>query len=119
MFCRSFFFFPFVLFLLAIVLSVLLRVTESDYPYGIFKIFLFRLDTPTFYWGSCYLMFSLKCFVSFCLFPAIVLFDFLQIIRLLISPLFSSNYSYTVSPLLIPSDWYFIFISIYLKRIRR
>jgi hypothetical protein len=31
---------PFVLFLLAIVLSVLLRYTDSDYPYGIFKLFL-------------------------------------------------------------------------------
>ena len=28
---------PFVLFLLAIVLSVLLRFTDSDYPFGIFK----------------------------------------------------------------------------------
>ena len=31
---------PFVLFLLASVLSVLLRYTDSDYPYGIFKLFL-------------------------------------------------------------------------------
>ena len=31
---------PFVLFLLAIVLSVLLRFTDSDYPFGIFKLFL-------------------------------------------------------------------------------
>ena len=30
----------FVLFLLAIVLSVLLRHTDSDYPFGIFKLFL-------------------------------------------------------------------------------
>jgi hypothetical protein len=29
----------FVLFLLAIVLSVLLRYTDSDYPFGIFKLF--------------------------------------------------------------------------------
>jgi hypothetical protein len=36
MFCRSLF----VLFLLAIVLSVLLRYTDSDYPVGIFKLFL-------------------------------------------------------------------------------
>jgi ABC-type Co2+ transport system permease subunit len=35
MFCRSLF----VLFLLAIVLSVL-RFTDSDYPFGIFKLFL-------------------------------------------------------------------------------
>jgi len=32
---------PFVLFLLVIVLSVLLRFTHSDYPFGIFKLFLF------------------------------------------------------------------------------
>ena len=31
---------PFVLFLLAIVLSVLLRYTDSDCPFGIFKHFL-------------------------------------------------------------------------------
>jgi uncharacterized membrane protein len=34
MFCRSLF------VLLAIVLSVLLRFTDSDYPFGIFKLFL-------------------------------------------------------------------------------
>ena len=28
------------LFLLTIVLSVLLRYTDSDYPFGIFKLFL-------------------------------------------------------------------------------
>ena len=31
---------PFVLFLLAIVFSVLFRYTDSDYPFGIFKLFL-------------------------------------------------------------------------------
>ena len=31
---------PFVCFLLVIVLSVLLRFTDSDYPFGIFKLFL-------------------------------------------------------------------------------
>ena len=31
---------PFVLFLLAIVLSVLLQCTDSDYHFGIFKLFL-------------------------------------------------------------------------------
>jgi hypothetical protein len=31
---------PFVLFLLAIVLSVLLRYMDSDYPFGIFKFVL-------------------------------------------------------------------------------
>ena len=32
---------PFVLFLLAIVLSVLLRYADSDYPFGIFKLFFY------------------------------------------------------------------------------
>ena len=32
---------PFVLFLLAIVLSVDLRYTDSAYPFGIFKLFLY------------------------------------------------------------------------------
>ena len=34
---------PFVLFLLAIVLYVLLRYTDSDYPFGIFKLFLRKI----------------------------------------------------------------------------
>ena len=37
---------PFVLFLLAIVLSVLLRYTDSDYPFGIVKLFLIGKITP-------------------------------------------------------------------------
>jgi hypothetical protein len=36
--------FPFALFLLAIVLSVLLRYTDSDYPFGIFKLFLKQMS---------------------------------------------------------------------------
>jgi hypothetical protein len=36
MFCGSLF----VLLLLAIVLFVLLRYTDSDYPFGIFKLFI-------------------------------------------------------------------------------
>ena len=35
--------FPFVLFLLAIVLYVLLRYTDSDYPFAIFKLFLRKI----------------------------------------------------------------------------
>jgi hypothetical protein len=42
-FCKSFSFCFLVLFLLAIVFSVLLRFTASDYPFGIFKIFLCQL----------------------------------------------------------------------------
>ena len=33
---------PFVVFVLTIVLSVLLRYTDYDYPFGIFKLFLLR-----------------------------------------------------------------------------
>jgi len=36
---------PFLLFLLAIVLSVLLRFTDSDYHFDIFKLFLARRFT--------------------------------------------------------------------------
>jgi hypothetical protein len=39
MFCRSLFVLVY-FFFLAIVLSVLLRYTDSDYPFGIFKLFL-------------------------------------------------------------------------------
>jgi hypothetical protein len=42
---------PFVLFLLVIVLSVLLRYANSDCPFGIFKLFLLEcvpLSTLTF-----------------------------------------------------------------------
>ena len=39
-FSRGYLLCPFVLFLLAIVLSVLLRYTDSDCPFGIFKLFL-------------------------------------------------------------------------------
>ena len=46
LFCRLLFF-PLSFFFLAIVLSVL-RFTDSDYPFGIFKLFLLRLV----YWGS-------------------------------------------------------------------
>jgi hypothetical protein len=35
-------------FLLAIVLSVLLRYMDSDYPFGIFRLFLNVLPTITF-----------------------------------------------------------------------
>ena len=36
---------PFVLFLLVIVLSVLLRYTDSDYPVDILKLFIFLGNT--------------------------------------------------------------------------
>jgi len=34
-------------FLLAIVLSILLRYTDSDYPFGIFKLFLLLQENKT------------------------------------------------------------------------
>jgi hypothetical protein len=37
---------PYVLFLFAIVLSVLLRCTDYDYPFGIFKLFLLNRGAP-------------------------------------------------------------------------
>jgi len=40
LFCRSLIVSPFVLFLLTIMLSVLLRFTDSDFPIDIFKLFL-------------------------------------------------------------------------------
>jgi hypothetical protein len=42
---------PFVLFILVIVLSVLLRYTDSDYPFGIFKLF-FPGDQISFLLGD-------------------------------------------------------------------
>jgi len=44
----------FVLFLLAIVLSVLLRSTDSDYPFGIYKLFLYIFNDCALYttWKS-------------------------------------------------------------------
>ena len=43
-----------VLLLLAIVLSVLLRFTDSDYPFGIFKLFLsiFYSSKPEMDWAQ-------------------------------------------------------------------
>jgi len=49
MFCISLF----VLFLLAIVLSVLLRFQDSDYPFAIFKLFLVNNSLP-----SCFFFFN-------------------------------------------------------------
>ena len=46
MFCRSLFVLLY-FFFLAIVLSVLLRYTDSDYPFGIFKLFLYFLHMYT------------------------------------------------------------------------
>ena len=53
---------PFVLFLLAIVLSVLLRYTDSDYPFGIFKLF-FSSSLPPIVCGKAYVLLMLFVFV--------------------------------------------------------
>ena len=54
---------PFVLFLLAIVLSVLFRYTVSDCPFGIFKLFLSRVRVALSF--VCYVMFVV-CSFSLC-----------------------------------------------------
>ena len=54
----------FVLFLLVIVLSVILRFTDSDYPFGILQLFsLFRSIWIhlRFWWGSCCSVVSFLC----------------------------------------------------------
>ena len=60
--------YPFVLFLLAIVLSVLFRYTDSDYPFGIFKLFFVYLRQAymTLFecWVSCLPKRSLSNFVQ-------------------------------------------------------
>jgi hypothetical protein len=56
MLCRSFFVLLYFL-LLAIVLSDLLRCMDSDYPFGIFKLFLYYMV----YAMSCH--FSVKCYM--------------------------------------------------------
>ena len=60
---------PFVLFLLAIVLSVLLRYTDSDYPFGIFKLFLHSFTSPTsraLLHGTPYLIFHERLMLEGC-----------------------------------------------------
>ena len=75
---------PFVLFLLAIVLSVLLLFMASDYSFGIFKLFLLLF--------SCICMFCTSLFVLlyFFFWPLFCLSFYLW---LLITPLVSSNFS--------------------------
>jgi len=46
-----------VLYLLAIVLSVLLQFTDSDYPFGIFKLFL-HIKTNSLGRGCSYILFN-------------------------------------------------------------
>ena len=43
---------PFLLFLLAILFSVPLRYTDSDYPYGIFKLFFKRSKQKPYIQGQ-------------------------------------------------------------------
>ena len=69
-------------YLLAIVLSVLLRYTDSDYPFGIFKLFLCLCMFCRSLFLLLYFFFWPLCCLSF--------FD----IRILITPLVSSNSSY-------------------------
>ena len=61
---------PFVLFLWAIVLSVLLPYTDSDYPFGIcklflFKMYMFRLGEFNFLHGLCYIVEQLSAVIVY------------------------------------------------------
>ena len=49
---------PFVVFVLTIVLSVLLRYTDYDYPFGIFKLFLLRTYPSFVPYDQCRNIFS-------------------------------------------------------------
>jgi hypothetical protein len=61
----------FVLFLLPIVLSVLLRYPYSDYPFGVFKLFL---DTRM-YWNFCVVvLLEFSVGISFLLYRCVLLF---------------------------------------------
>ena len=54
MFCRSLFVLLY-FFLLVIVLSVLLRYTDSDYPFGIYKLFdIEKLNIHMEVWLECW-----------------------------------------------------------------
>ena len=52
---------PFVLFLLAIVLSILLRFTDSNYPFGVFKIFL---SLPLYLKKKCYNRYTMNVLMT-------------------------------------------------------
>ena len=66
MFCRSLFVL-FILFHLAIVLSVLLRLMDSDYPFGISKLFsslhpvLYRVRVAQSLVFSCIVLYTIVC----------------------------------------------------------
>ena len=93
---------PFVLFLLVIVLSVLLRYTDSDCPFGNFKLFLpVSLDcplitlrySPTFICSREENLVKLSVVFNFCIvyltplisssssYPALVLFEQIALTR--------------------------------------
>ena len=85
---RSWIFMVCPFFNVPIILAVLLQLTDSDYPFGIFKLLNVVRIVRSFAW------FSEECFVdyglSFFMFPLyrLSLLD----IRLLITPLVSSNF---------------------------
>jgi hypothetical protein len=67
MFCRSLFVL-FVLFLLSIVLSVLLRYTDSDCSFGIFKLFLLTIAefcVTDDHWYAHFIIVTIPSFCSF------------------------------------------------------
>ena len=77
------------LFLLAIVLSVLLWLTTSDYTFGIFKLFL--ISSPVLLIG--YVLFNLY-FSVLCFVDHVCLFVLLLAILLCALPRFTSSYYY-------------------------
>jgi len=50
------------------VLSVLLRYTDSDYPFGIFKLFLHFASSPPVFGGVRFTHFLVFCVVVLCVF---------------------------------------------------
>jgi hypothetical protein len=99
MFCGSLF----VLYLLAIVLFVLLRFTDSDYPFGIFKLFLLVSESVQTFSEFLVQKLVYSEFLDFVVMLSTVpdlspLYLFFFDLRILITPLVYSNSSY----------WYYV-----------
>ena len=76
---------PFVVFLLAIVLSVLLRYTVSDCPFGIFKLFfqcmqnkMYGVLEGTFFKQHIQLFFHKICSYMFCINNVLIIYSAFQ-----------------------------------------
>jgi hypothetical protein len=97
--------FPFVLFLLAIVVSVLLRYTDSDWPFGIFKLFLHNntLWPPVFF--SLFFLVFLYYWVRVApsLDEEVCRFSFVLLFAIILSVL---RWSPLISPNFLPVFWF-------------